>query len=194
VGIWSLIRRALGQKSQPAPPVVGDRLPELVLLTRKPRVVGEQYVRDAIRVAFGINLPSKGEDDTEFVTGESPIFFCQFDGRLLQIKMAAYPYFDPVSRPFVSGDPVALLQKSTAQGFSKVIAKYKAWVAVTNMSPAVNPSEEDPYSCVAKMLGALAAAEEVGAIIWPAQGAIEHWDDEMMEDLDNGEYAELFAV
>ena len=101
------------------------------------------FIQEAIRHALGVSLPAGEGAATEFVTGSWPIFFFQFGGRLMQIKLAGHPYFDAVSRPFVSGDPDALLQKARAQGIGDAVAGHRAWIAVTYMNPPP-PAGEDP--------------------------------------------------
>ncbi len=108
----------------------------------------------------------------------------------MQIKTSAKPYFDSVSRPFVSGNPGALLQKAQEAGLSEEVTAHRGWIAVTYMTPPL--SSEDPYYYVAKILGAFALAD-VLAIIHPARGLVIKWQYEMVKPLEAGEYKAIFA-
>jgi hypothetical protein len=162
-----------------------------VLLMEKPLVVELPFIQGAIQFALGVSLPVGEGDATEFVMGTWPIFFFQFGGRLLQIKTPAQPYFNAVSRPFISGDPDALLHTARADGLGDEIAAHQGWIAVTYMNPPA-PDGEDPYWYVAKMLGAFALAD-VLAIIHPGRNLIVKWNEEMVEPLEAGEYKAIFG-
>ena len=83
--------------------------PELVVLLEKPLNVSVEFVQGGVQAAPHFNLPIDQADGTEFVTGEMPVFFLQHAGELWQIKFMPLPYFDQKCRPFVNGDPDALL-------------------------------------------------------------------------------------
>jgi hypothetical protein len=189
MGFWSWLTGG-GSERTPGKPQ-RDGLPELVLLTEKPQVVEVPFIQGAIEFAFGLSLPVGEGDATEFVMGTWPIFFFQFGGRLMQIKLPAQPYFNAVSRPFVSGNPDALLRKARADGWGDELAVHRAWIAVSYMNPPA-PDGEDPYWYVTKMLGAFALADVV-AIIHPARGFILKWDREMVEPLEAGRYKAIFG-
>jgi hypothetical protein len=189
MGFWSWLTGGGREKGQRTSQY--SALPELVLLTKEPLVVEASFIQGAIEHALGVTLPLGEKDATEFVTGTWPIFFFQFGGRLMQIKLAGHPYSAPVSRPFVSGDPDDLLRKAQAGGLGDVAAAHQAWIAVTYMNPPA-PAGEDPYRHVAKMLGAFAIVD-VLAVVDPARGLIVEWDEDMLETLEAGEYKSIFG-
>jgi hypothetical protein len=189
MGFWTWLTGG-GEKIRKQPD--HKPLPELVLLLAEPLVVEATFIQGAIEHALGVSLSVGEGDDTEFVTGTWPIFFFQFGGRLMQIKLPAKPYFSAASRPFVSGDPDALLRTAREEGLGDEVAAHQGWIAVTYMNPPP-PDGEDPFWYVAKVLGAFAIADAL-AIIHPARGLISKWDDEMMEMLEEGDYASIFGA
>jgi hypothetical protein len=191
VGVWSWMKSLTGQTERSPLDGKGE-VPELVLLLDETLVVGVKFVQGAAQHALGVSLPTGEPDSTEFVTGESPIFFLQFGGRLLQIKIMPIPYFDKKVRPFVNGDPDRLAQTIQEPALKAAVARHQGWIAVSFMNAQAGNRAEDPYYHVGKMLSAFGMGE-VAAIIWPARNAIRLWDVDMLEALEEGRPLELFG-
>jgi hypothetical protein len=162
--------------------------PELVVLLKTPQVISTRYLQEAVEHAFGVSLTTGEPQATEFVTGESPVFFVQFGGRLLQVIYSQHPYFDAICRPFTAGIPEALLRRAAAEGIGGDVQGCRGWIGVTFMATGQRPQGEDPYEYVARLLGALAAVEEEAvAVIWPARNEIRQYDGTMADKLQEGD-------
>jgi hypothetical protein len=167
-------------------------VPELVLLLEEPLVFEAEFLQGAVLSAFRKSLPIGEPDSTEFVTGEFPVFFVQIKRRLLQIKSMPLPYFDADVRPFVNGDPEAILRGLQDPDLKEAVARHKAWISVALMNPDAEPEGKDPYRYPSRMLSAF-GFEEIAAILLPAENEIRPWDFEMEDILWRGKGLKLFG-
>lgn len=169
----------------------GDHpLPELVALLAEPLNPSAEFVQGAVEHGLARHTGIDPNPSEDYVTGEFPVFFIRFAGRLLQAKFMPLPYFDEKCRPFVNGEPESLLREFRGRELKAAVKEHQAWISIALMN--ANEQPEDAYTFVGGMLSALIIVAEPLAVIWPEKNRIRAWDYDMLEPLETGNLQLLF--
>ncbi len=116
----------------------------LVLLLREPRALDVADLAQAVRLAFGVELPCGQTENGIGVIGETPQFLVQLPDRLLAVQNVAGPYFD---------NPATVAAGQSEVSLREAVACHTAWLSIECLY--AEPSAGDPYDSLARLAAAL---------------------------------------
>jgi uncharacterized protein YegJ (DUF2314 family) len=113
---------------------------------------------------------STGEGDghgTEFVVGEFPQFFIQFDGFLFAIFTIPQPYFD---------EPEEEAKSLRELRSRKAVREHGAHISVSLFNAPADADEDTQWRLLARLTAALGWSRGTLAIFCPAMGEVRPWE------------------
>jgi uncharacterized protein YegJ (DUF2314 family) len=165
-------------KGRTKEPEANDKKPQvsLVLLLREPRDLDMELLTQLINETFYLDLGQGDPKRTEFVRGEAPMFFAQFQGHLFHVLAMPDPYFPDVQA--VSNDIKELRLR-------KAVAEHRAWLSVDLMM-SNDDAPREPYWYIGKLLTALAPGDTL-AVYWPEGKQLRVWERGLRKQFAEGE-------
>jgi len=156
--------------------VGGEHSPiSLVLLLSEPRYLDPTLLSKLVEKAWG-----KG---AIIVEGKSPLLTIQADGRTFNIQNVDSPYFE---------QPQKIAAEMRELRLRKVIAEHRAWLSVEFVESQQQEEPTKIYQLIGKLVAELCDSDCL-AVLAPASGAINIYDDEIREGLCHTDPAELLG-
>jgi len=147
----------------------------LVLLLSEPRYLDANLLAKLVEKAW--------KPDAVTVEGKSPLLTIHADGRTFIIQNIEAPYFD---------EPQKVAAEMRELRLAKVVAEHRAWLSVG----FVKSKQEEPPKRMYQLIGRLIAElcdSDCLAVLEPASGAINVYDDEIREGLCKDDPARLLG-
>jgi uncharacterized protein YegJ (DUF2314 family) len=145
----------------------------LVLLLSEPRYLDANLLLKLVEKAWGKQAIS--------VEGKSPLLTIHADGRAFLIQNVDSPYFD---------EPQKVAAEMRELRLRKVIAEHRAWLSVEFVESKKTEEPAKVYQLIGKLIAELCDSDCL-AVLAPATGAINVYDDEIREGLCHQDPAEL---
>ena len=147
----------------------------LVLLLSEPRYLDPILLSKLIEKAWG-----KGAN---LVEGKSPLLTIHADGRTFNIQNVDSPYFE---------EPNKIAAEMRELRLRKVIAEHRAWLSVDFLASDKHDSPAEIYQLIGKLIAELCDRDCL-AVLCPATGRINIYDDEIREGLCEKDPMELLS-
>jgi len=152
----------------------GDRAPiSLVLLLSEPRYLDAGLLSKLVEKAW--------KPAAIAVEGKSPLLTIRADGRAFNIQNVDSPYFD---------QPQKVAAEMRELRLRKVVAEHRAWLSVEFVESNQPAEPAKIYQLIGRLIAELCDSDCL-AVLAPATGAINVYDDEIREELCQKDPAEL---
>jgi len=154
----------------------GERSPiALVLLLSEPRYLDANLLSGLVRKAWGATSIT--------IDGKSPLLTIHAQGRKFSIQNVDAPYFE---------EPQKIAAEMRELRLRKVIAEHRAWLSVEFVESAQHEEPTAIYQLIGKLIAELCDSDCL-AVLAPASGAINVYDDEIREGLCRKDPGELLG-
>jgi uncharacterized protein YegJ (DUF2314 family) len=164
-------------------PTPSDAKPELVLLLRALWRPDKYILQDIIRRKFKKRVKVHEVDEessdgdkgsTEFIMGDFPTFFAQFDGFMFIIHTIPDAYFQ---------DRKAAAEATTELRAVKAIKEHEAYISVTLMMAPPDADLRTRQLMVGRMTAGLGWSPDTLALLDPGENLIRVWDKKLRKAL-----------
>ncbi|HEV8378341.1 MAG TPA: DUF2314 domain-containing protein [Tepidisphaeraceae bacterium] len=145
----------------------------LVLLLSEPRFLDAKLLARLVEKAW--------RPDAITVDGKSPLLTIHADGRTFIIQNIDTPYFD---------QPLKVAAEMRELRLRKVVAEHRAWLSVEYVESKQPENPKRLYQLIGRLIAELCDSDCL-AVLEPATGAINVYDDEIREGLCEKDPAEL---
>jgi uncharacterized protein YegJ (DUF2314 family) len=145
----------------------------LVLLLSEPRFLDAKLLARLVEKAW--------RPDAITVDGKSPLLTIHADGRTFIIQNIDTPYFD---------QPLKVAAEMRELRLRKVVAEHRAWLSVEYVESKQPENPKRMYQLIGRLIAELCDSDCL-AVLEPATGAINVYDDEIREGLCEKDPAEL---
>jgi uncharacterized protein YegJ (DUF2314 family) len=168
------------KRKKPEPPRADEV--SLVLLLSEPRFLEAASLAKLVEKAWHVPMSSRQSHDNS-VTGKSPTFTINAEFRRFLLQNMDSPYFDEPQK--VASDLRELRLK-------KIVAEHRAWLSVEFVAAKEPEMPSEMYQLIGKLIAELCDRDCL-AVLCPATGAMNVYDDEMREGLCEKDPIELLS-
>ncbi len=164
-------RAAASDVTPPVPETIDGRPPvSIVALLARPRVLEEEFLRQAVERAWDVSFPRDDADATEFVVagGESAPGMIKTADCCFLLNTIPHPYLDPDALQAAEG----LLEKRLRHA----LASHRAWISVDQID-AIPMPEDQAYRRIGWLLAEL-LDDDALALLHPATEQAVCWDSD----------------
>jgi uncharacterized protein YegJ (DUF2314 family)/cbb3-type cytochrome oxidase subunit 3 len=153
----------------------------LVLLLSEPRYLDERALAKLVEKAWGVSMDMR--DDGNSVAGHSPALMIRAEGRTFMVNNLNVPYFD---------EPEKAAEEMRELRLRKIVAGHRAWLSVDFLASDKHDSPAEIYQLIGKLIAQLCDRDCL-AVLCPATGRINVYDDEIREGLCEKDPMELLS-
>ena len=154
----------------------------LVLLLAEPRYLDERALGKLVEQAWGVSM-NDPNDKANFVAGHSPALMIGANGRSFMVNNLNVPYFD---------EPEKAAAEMRESRLRKIVAEHRAWLSVDFLASDKHDSPAEIYQLIGKLIAELCDRDCL-AVLCPATGRINIYDDEIREGLCEKDPMELLS-
>src|SRR5258705_9028506 len=147
----------------------------LVLLLSEPRYLDANLLAKLVDKAW--------RPDAISVEGKSPLLSVHADGHTFNIQNIDTPFFD---------QPLKVAAEMRELRLRKVVVEHRAWLSVEFVESKQAQQPKRMYQLIGRLIAELCDSDCL-AVLEPATGAINVYDDEIREELCQKDPAELLG-